>query len=152
MTSLANNVERYGAAAGLTLAGLTVALLFERVRGLLDDARLGCGCADRALLRFLPSLFASALSIVAIDFDAAAVGKTRVHPSGRDRLSRGVRRLSLVISGYASLRVAQASAERIASRATRLLDVTKALAEASLCRRRSRDDRSRPRGRGACRV
>ena len=28
MTSLANNVERYGAAAGLTLAGLTIALLF----------------------------------------------------------------------------------------------------------------------------
>ena len=41
--------------------------------------------------------------------------------------------LSLVISGTThSLRVAQASAERIASRATRLLDVTKALAEAEL--------------------
>src|ERR1044071_10291017 len=69
MTSLANNVERYGAAAGLTLAGLTVALLFERVRGVPDAMIFAATIALSARFFGLgPSLFASALSIVAIDF------------------------------------------------------------------------------------
>src|SRR5678815_252367 len=135
MTSLANNVERYGAAAGLTLAGLTVALLFQRVRGIPDAMIFAATVALTA--RFFgvgPSLFASALSIVAIDFTILPpLGRLEfTHPEEIAYLAVFVV-LSLVISGTThSLRVAQSSAERIATRATRLLDVTTALAEAEL--------------------
>ena len=135
MTSLANNVERYGAAAGLTLAGLTVALLFEHVRGVPDAMIFAATVALTArFFGFGPSLFASALSIVAIDFTMLPpLGKLEfTHPEEIAYLAVFVV-LSLVISGTThSLLVAQSSAEQIASRATRLLDVTTALAEAEL--------------------
>jgi K+-sensing histidine kinase KdpD len=135
MTSLANNVERYGAAAGLTLAGLTVALLFERVRGVPDAMIFAATIALTARFFGLgPSLFASALSIVAIDFTILPpLGRLEfTHPEEIAYLAVFVV-LSLVINGTThSLRLAQSDAERIATRATRLLDVTTALAEAEL--------------------
>src|SRR4029078_6575315 len=135
MTSLANNVERYGAAAGLTLAGLAVALLFEHVRGVPDAMIFAATVALTArFFGFGPSLFASALSIVAIDFTMLPpLGKLEVkHPEEIAYLAVFVV-LSLVISGTThSLLVAQSSAEQIASRAMRLFDVTPGLAEAEL--------------------
>src|SRR6185503_4194901 len=81
-----------------------------------------------------PSLFSSALSIVAIDFTMLPpLGKLEfTHPEEIAYLAVFVV-LSLVISGTThSLLLAQSGAEQIASRATRLLDVTTALAEAEL--------------------
>ena len=130
-----SHVERYGAAAGLTLAGVAIALLFQRVRGIPDAMIFAATVALTA--RFFgvgPSLFASALSIVAIDFTMLPpLGRLEfTHPEEIAYLAVFVV-LSLVISGTThSLRVAQSTAERIASRATRLLDVTTALAEAEL--------------------
>ena len=135
MTPLANNLERYGAAAGLTLVGLAVALLFERVRGVPDAMVFAVTIAITA--RFFgigPSLFGSALSIIAIDLTMLPpLGHIELtHPEELTYLGVFVV-LSLVISGTThSLRVAQTGAEQIASRATRLLDVTTALAEAEL--------------------
>jgi signal transduction histidine kinase len=119
----------------LTAVGYLVAELFERVGGVPDAMVFAATIALTA--RFFgigPSLLASALSIVAIDYTILApLGKLEFnHPEESADLIVFVV-LSLVISGTThSLRVARASAEELASRATRLLDVTTRLAEAEL--------------------
>jgi len=130
-----STAERYAAAAGLTLAGLVVALLFQRLRGVPDAMIFAVTIALTARFFGLgPSFFASGLSIVAIDLTMLPpLGRLEfTHPEEIAYLAVFVL-LSLVISGTThSLQVAQADAERIAMRATRLLDVTTALAEAEL--------------------
>jgi K+-sensing histidine kinase KdpD len=128
-------VARYAAGVALTAAGLVVAMLFQRVRGVPDAMVFAATIALTA--RFFgigPSFVASALSIVAIDLTMLPpLGKLEfTHPEEITYLAVFVV-LSLVISGSThSLRIAQSSAERIAARATRLLDVTTALSEAQL--------------------
>ena len=130
-----SQAERYAAAAALTIAGLAAAMLFERLRGVPDAMIFAVSIALTArFFGFGPSLFASGLSIVAIDFTMLPpLGKLEfTHPEEIAYLAVFVL-LSLVISGTThSLRIAQASAERIALRASRLLEVTTALAEAEL--------------------
>src|SRR5947199_7931257 len=129
MTSRANNrralwsalFARYAAAAALTGAGFGVALLFEQVRGVPDALIFAATIALTA--RFFgigPSLFASALSIVAIDYTILApLGKLEFnHPEETADLIVFIV-LSLVISGTThSLRVARTSAEQLALRAS----------------------------------
>ena len=134
MTSLAKNVERYGAAAGLTLAGLAVALLFERVLGVPDAMIFAATVALTA--RFFgsgracsPARYRSSRSTSR----CAAVGKTRVHASGRDRLSGGVRRVVARHQRHHAL-AARRAGERRANRVARHATARghKALAEAEL--------------------
>jgi signal transduction histidine kinase len=112
-----------------------VAQLFERVGGVPDAMVFAATIALTA--RFFgagPSLFASALSIAAIDYTILApLGKLEFnHPEESGDLIVFVV-LSLVISGTThSLRAARVKSEQLASRATRLLDVTTRLAEAEL--------------------
>ena len=126
---------RYAGAIAFTALGYLVAELFERVGGVPDAMIFAATIALTA--RFFgigPSLFASALSIVAIDYTILApLGKLELnHPEESADLIVFIV-LSLVISGTThSLRVARTSAEQLASRATRLLDVTTRLAEAEL--------------------
>jgi len=141
MTSLGNSrwsavrshAIRYLGAVALTALGYLVAELFERVGGVPDAMIFAATIAITA--RFFgigPSLFASALSIVAIDYTILApLHKLEFnHPEESADLFVFLV-LSLVISGTThSLRVARAGAEQLASRATRLLDVTTRLAEA----------------------
>ena len=129
------HASRYAAGVALTCVGYLVAMLFERIGGVPDAMIFATTIAITA--RFFgigPSLLASALSIVAIDFTILApLGSLEfTHPEEvADSIVFIV--LSLVISGTThSLRAARAGAERMASRATRLLDVTTALAEAEL--------------------
>jgi signal transduction histidine kinase len=128
-------IVRYTAAVALTGVGLAVTALFQRVRGVPDAMIFAATIALTA--RFFgigPSLLGSALSIVAIDFTILPpLGRLEfTHPEEIAYLAVFVV-LSLVISGSThSLRAAQLSAERLASRATRLLDVTRALGEAQL--------------------
>jgi len=143
MTSLGNSrwsavrshAIRYLGAVALTALGYLVAELFERVGGVPDAMIFAATIAITA--RFFgigPSLFASALSIVAIDYTILApLHKLEFnHPEESADLFVFLV-LSLVISGTThSLRVARAGAEQLASRATRLLDVTTRLAEAEL--------------------
>jgi K+-sensing histidine kinase KdpD len=127
--------SRYAAGVALTAAGVVIAVLFRRVRGVPDAMVFAATIALTARYFGLgPSLFASALSIVAIDLLLLPpLGKLEfTHPEEIAYVAVFMV-LSLVISGTThSLRVAQGSAERIASRATRLLDVTTALAAAEL--------------------
>ena len=117
------HVSRYLAGAALTGVGYLVSQLFQQVGGAPDAMVFSATIALTA--RFFgigPSLFASALSIVAIDFTMLApLGKLEfTHPEETADLIVFVV-LSLVISGTThSLRVARAGAERMASRATRL--------------------------------
>ena len=133
--ALRSHAVRYAGAVALTALGYLVAGLFERVGGVPDAMVFAATIALTA--RFFgigPSLFASALSIVAIDYTILApLGKLELnHPEETADLIVFVV-LSLVISGTThSLRVARTSAEQLASRATRLLDVTTRLAEAEL--------------------
>lgn len=143
MTSLGNSrwlavrshAIRYLGAVALTALGYLVAELFERVGGVPDAMIFTATIAITA--RFFgigPSLLASALSIVAIDYTILApLHKLEFnHPEESADLIVFVV-LSLVISGAThSLRVARAGAEQLATRATRLLDVTTRLAEAEL--------------------
>jgi signal transduction histidine kinase len=130
-----SHAVRYAGAVALTALGYLVAELFERVGGVPDAMIFAATIALTA--RFFgigPSLFASALSIIAIDYTILApLGKLELnHPEETADLIVFIV-LSLVISGTThSLRVARTSAERLASRATRLLDVTTRLAEAEL--------------------
>jgi K+-sensing histidine kinase KdpD len=130
-----SHAVRYLGAVALTVIGYFVAELFEKVGGVPDAMIFAATIAITA--RFFgigPSLFASALSIVAIDYTILApLHKLEFnHPEESADLFVFVV-LSLVISGTThSLRVARASAEQLASRATRLLDVTTRLAEAEL--------------------
>jgi len=125
----------YAGAVAFTALGYLVAQLFERVGGVPDAMVFAASIALTA--RFFgigPSLFASALSIAAIDYTILApLGKLEfTHPEETADLIVFVV-LSLVISGTThSLRVARAKSEQLASRATRLLDVTTRLAEAEL--------------------
>jgi signal transduction histidine kinase len=133
--AIRSHALRYAGAVALTALGYLVAEMFERVGGVPDTMIFAATIALTA--RFFgigPSLFASALSIVAIDYTILApLGKLEFnHPEESADLIVFVV-LSLVISGTThSLRVARAGAEQLASRATRLLDVTTRLAEAEL--------------------
>ena len=130
-----SHVIGYAGAVAFTALGYLVAQLFERVGGVPDAMVFAATIALTA--RFFgagPSLFASALSIAAIDYTILApLGKLEFnHPEETADLIVFVV-LSLVISGTThSLRVARAKSEQLASRATRLLDVTTRLAEAEL--------------------
>ena len=118
----------------LTLVGLAVALLFQRLRGVPDALVFAATVALSA--RYFgtgPSLLASALSVVAIDL-------TLLPPLGSIELTHpeelaylivfGV--LVLVISGTThSLNRAVETSEQLAARSARLLSVTTALAEAA---------------------
>jgi len=134
-TAVRSYVIGYAGAVAFTAAGYLVAKLFERVGGVPDAMVFAATIALTA--RFFgigPSLFASALSIAAIDYTILApLGKLEFnHPEESAELIVFVV-LSLVISGTThSLRVARARSEQLASRATRLLDVTTRLAEAEL--------------------
>lgn len=125
----------YAGAVAFTALGYLVARFFERIGGVPDAMVFAASIALTA--RFFgigPSLFASALSIAAIDYTILApLGKLEFnHPEETADLIVFVV-LSLVISGTThSLRVARAKSEQLASRATRLLDVTTRLAEAEL--------------------
>ena len=107
-----SHVERYGAAAGLTLVGVAVALLFQRVRGIPDAMIFAATVALTA--RFFgagPSLFASALSIVAIDF-------TMLPPLGRLEFTHPEEIAYLAVfvgcrSSSAALRIPSASRNRL---------------------------------------
>jgi K+-sensing histidine kinase KdpD len=129
------NVERYAAAAILTLVGFAVALLFQQVRGVPDALVFAAVVALSA--RYFgtgPSLLASGLSILAIDLMMLPpVGEIELsHPQELAYLAVFVV-LVLVISGTThSLRVAQDAAELVATRASRLREVTAALSEAAL--------------------
>jgi K+-sensing histidine kinase KdpD len=130
-----SHAGRYLGAVILTTLGYLVAQLFERVGGVPDAMIFAATIALTA--RFFgvgPSLFASALSIIAIDYTILApLGKLEFnHPEESADLIVFVV-LSLVISGTThSLRVARNKSEQLASRATRLYDVTTRLAEAEL--------------------
>ena len=134
-TVIRSHVIGYAGAAVFTAFGYLVAQLFERVGGVPDAMVFAATIALTA--RFFgigPSLFASALSIAAIDYTILApLGKLEFnHPEETADLIVFVV-LSLVISGTThSLRVARARSEMLAARATRLLDVTTRLAEAEL--------------------
>jgi signal transduction histidine kinase len=130
-------VERYAAAAGLTLVGLAVLLLFQHLRGVPDALVFAAIVAVSA--RFFgtgPGLLASGLSIIAIDL-------TILPPYGSVELTHPEELayvvvfvvLVLVINGTThSMRAAQVSSESVAARATRLLEVTTLLSEASTTR------------------
>jgi len=134
-TAVRSHAIGYAGAVAFTTLGYLVAKLFERVGGVPDAMVFAATIALTA--RFFgvgPSLFASALSIAAIDYTILApLGKLEFnHPEETADLIVFVV-LSLVISGTThSLRVARAKSEQLASRATRLLDVTTRLAEAEL--------------------
>jgi K+-sensing histidine kinase KdpD len=125
----------YAGALAFTALGYLIAQLFERVGGVPDAMVFAASIALTA--RFFgigPSLFASALSIAAIDYTILApLGKLEFnHPEETADLIVFIV-LSLVISGTThSLRVARAKSQELATRATRLLDVTTRLAEAEL--------------------
>jgi len=133
--TLGSVAARYAAAVAFTGVGVVIAMLFERVRGVPDAMIFAATIALTA--RFLgigPSLVASALSVIAIDLTMLPpLGRLEfTHPEEIAYLAVFLV-LSLVISGSThSLRVAQATAEHIAARATRLLEVTTALSEAAL--------------------
>ena len=135
---------RYVGAVALTALGLGAAFLFQRLRGIPDGLVFAVTVALTA--RFLgsgPSILASGLSILAIDF-------TMLPPLGQIELSHPEELayltvfvvLALVISGTThSLRVARTTAlsraadlERLAGRTSRLLDVTNSLSAAALPR------------------
>ena len=130
-------VERYAAAAGLTLVGLVATVLFQRLRGVPDAFVFAAIVAVSA--RFFgtgPGLLASGLSIVAIDLTVLPpLGSIELtHPEELPYVAVFVV-LVLVINGTThSMRVAQSSAEAVASRATRLLEVTTLLSEATTTR------------------
>lgn len=133
---------RYIGAIALTALGLGAALLFQHLRGIPDGLVFAVTVALTA--RFLgsgPSLLASAVSILAIDFTMLPpLGQIELtHPEELAYLTVFVV-LALVISGTThSLRVARKTAdlraaevERLAGRTSRLLDVTNSLSAAAL--------------------
>ena len=134
----------YVGAVALSGLGLAAALLFQRLRGIPDGLVFAVTVALTA--RFLgsgPSLLASALSILAIDFTMLPpLGQIELtHPEELAYLTVFVV-LALVISGTThSLRVARTTAvsraadlERLAGRTSRLLDVSTSLSAAALPR------------------
>ena len=127
-------IERYAAATGLALTGLVIILLFQYLRGVPDGLVFGAIVAISA--RFFgtgPGLLASGLSIIAIDLTILPPrgGIELTHPEELAYFAVFVI-LVLVINGTThSMRAAQDLAEISAARATRLLDVTRLLAEAT---------------------
>jgi K+-sensing histidine kinase KdpD len=132
---MAPGALQYLGAAVLSLIGLVVALLFRGLRGVPDGLVFAATIALTARFYGLgPSLFASALSVVAIDLTILPpIGRIELTHPEEITYSAVFVVLSLVISGTThSLRLARAEAERLASRANRLLVVTTALSEAQL--------------------
>jgi K+-sensing histidine kinase KdpD len=127
--------ERYIGAVVLTLAGFTVALLFQRLRGVPDALVFAATVALTA--RYLgtgPGVLASVLSIIAIDLTILPpFGSVELsHPEELAYLAVFVL-LVVVINGTThSLRVSRETAERLAMRSTRLVDVSTALSQAAL--------------------
>jgi signal transduction histidine kinase len=136
-TTSSDRFARYSGAVGLTVVAAFAALFMQRLLGVPDGLVFAASVALAA--RFFgtgPGLLASGLSIVAIDFTMLPpVGCVEfTHPEELAYLSVFLV-LSLVISGAThSLSHARSHAEGLASRTTRLLDVTTALAEAELPR------------------
>jgi K+-sensing histidine kinase KdpD len=136
-TTRSDRLVQYFGAVGLTVVAAFVALFMQRLLGVPDGLVFAASVALAA--RYLgtgPGLLASGLSIVAIDFIMLEpIGTIEfTHPEELAYLSVFLV-LSLVISGAThSLSQARAHAENLASRTTRLLDVTTALAEAELPR------------------
>jgi signal transduction histidine kinase len=128
-----SSVERYVAAAALTIVGMAAVLVFQRR---VPDG-LVYGVCVAICARYLgtgPSLLASALSVIAIDLTTLPpLGSIELtHPEEPAYLLVFVV-LVLVISGMThSMRAAQASAERVATRAIGLREVTTAFAAAAL--------------------
>ena len=134
---MSNRAVRYGAAVGLTIVAVVLALVLQNKLAVPDGliyAGMVAACA-----RFLgtgPSLLASALAVIAIDITMLPpIGSVEfTHPEELAYLAVFII-LVLVISGAThSLRIATSRAESLTSRTTRLLDVTTALAEAELPR------------------
>ncbi|MGH7616003.1 MAG: DUF4118 domain-containing protein, partial [Gemmatimonadaceae bacterium] len=140
--SIVSALPRYVGATALSLIGVAGAFLFRNFHGVPDGLVFAATIA--LIARFFglgPSLFASALSVIAIDLTILPpIGHVELtHP---EELTYSIvfLVLSLVISGTThSLQLARAAAEthgaqieRVAMRANRLLAVTTALSEAQL--------------------
>ena len=131
----APGVPEYAGAAALSVLGLGTAYLFRDLRGVPDGLVFAATVALAARFFGLgPSLFASAISVIAIDL-------TILPPIGRIELTHPEELaysvvfvvLSLVISGTThQLTQARDAAERVAMRANRLLAVATALSAAEL--------------------
>ncbi|HEY9230312.1 MAG TPA: ATP-binding protein, partial [Gemmatimonadaceae bacterium] len=134
---MSDRISRYAGAVGLTAIGIGIAFVLQRQLEISDGLIFAAVVAVCA--RYLgtgPSLFASALAVLAIDvMMLPPIGRVEfTHPETLAYLSVFVA-LAVIISGMThSLRIARAQAEGLANRTKRLLDVTTALAEAELPR------------------
>lgn len=130
-------ISGYTEALGLTAVGVGVTFVLQR--WLEIPAGLIFAAVVAICARYFgagPSLFASALSVIAIDvMILPPIGHLEfTHPETLAYLVVFIA-LALVINGAThSLRVARAQAESLAARTKQLLDVTTALAEADLPR------------------
>jgi signal transduction histidine kinase len=132
---LARDAYRYFGATLLCAVGLAVVFLLRGLHGVPDGLVFAATIALAARFFGLgPSLLASALSIVAIDWTMLPpIGSVEFTHPEEITYSLVFAVLAVVISGTThSLRLARAEAERVATRTDRLLAVTTALSEASL--------------------